>query len=234
MLLLASCGLEEDSAPDGSTAGSSSGGSRDAGSSSGASSSSGSSSGASSSSGSSSGGSSSGADTKPSAGCGKTPTLKSSASGAKNYNSITSGGKSRQYLLRLPANYDNKHPYRLILGFHGAGGNGSQVAPSYFGLFELSSGSTIFAAPDAVDGLWSSAQDVTLVDDMLKQIGDDLCIDTTRIELEGFSMGGAMAYTLVCARPNVFRAAVAHSPGGLSKPSTCQPVAYFSSLGIPR
>ncbi len=165
-----------------------------------------------------------------SAGCGKTSTLKNSQN-QPNYNSITSGGKGRQYLLRLPANYDNKHPYRLVLGFHGATGKGSDVAPSYFGLFDLSNGSTIFAAPDAVGGIWSSGPDVTLVDDMLTQLEADLCIDTTRIELEGFSQGGAMAFTLACARPKVFRAAVVHSGGGLAMPSTCQPIAYFSSLG---
>lgn len=53
----------------------------------------------------------------------------------------------------------------------------------------------------------------------------------TGVQLEGFSQGGAMAFTLVCARPNVFRAAVVHSGGGLGLPKTCQPVAYFSSLG---
>ena len=173
-------------------------------------------------------------DAVPSAGCGKTPTLKSSASSPYTYNTLTSGGTSRQYILRLPQDYDNNRPYRLILGFHGAGGDGGQVAgnPPYFGLYDLSNGSTIFIAPDAVGGLWSAAADTTLVDDILKQVEDDLCIDTSRVELEGFSQGGAMAFTLACARPGVFRAAVVHSGGGLSKPTSCsKPIAYFSSLG---
>jgi len=169
-----------------------------------------------------------------SAGCGRTPSLKNSPSTTTfNYNTITSGGASRRYILRWPTNYDSSHPYRLILGFHGATGNGGQVAgnPAYFGLFDLSNSSTIFVAPDAVGGIWSAAQDVVFVDDILKQVEADLCIDTTRVELEGFSQGGAMAYTLACARPNVFRAAVVHSGGGLPLPTTCQPIAYFSSLG---
>jgi poly(3-hydroxybutyrate) depolymerase len=144
---------------------------------------------------------------------------------------VQSGGASRTYTQRIPDDYDDSHPYRLILGFHGANGNSKQVAPSYFGLWSLSEGSTIFIAPNAAGGLWSSTTDVTFVDDILAQVKDDLCIDTTRIELEGFSQGGAMAWTLAGARPNVFRAAVVHSGGGLSRPASIMPIAFMSSLG---
>lgn len=171
------------------------------------------------------GGSGGGGDAMKSAGCGKTRTLQNGAG------SVQSGGKSRKYALRVPDDYDNDHPYRLILSFHGATGNSGQVAPSYFGLWSLSEGSTIFIAPDAVGGIWSAGDDVTFVDDILKQVTGDLCIDTSRIELEGFSQGGAMVWTLACARPDVYRAAVVHSGGGLPRPASCQPVPFMSSLG---
>lgn len=160
-----------------------------------------------------------------SAGCGKMRTLQNGVG------SVLSGGKSRKYTLHVPDDYDDGHPYRLILSFHGATGNSGQVAPSYFGLWSLSGGSTIFIAPDAVGGFWSADDDVTFVDDILKQVTADLCIDTSRIELEGFSQGGAMVWTLACARPNVYRAAVVHSGGGLARPASCQPIAFMSSLG---
>jgi pimeloyl-ACP methyl ester carboxylesterase len=151
-----------------------------------------------------------------------------------NYNELSSGGATRGYVLRLPPDYDNTHPYRLILGFHGATGNAGEVAGGgspYFGLYDRAAGSTIFVAMEAVGGLWSSESDVVYVDDVLDQLKADLCIDETRILLEGFSQGGAMSYTLVCARPGVFRAAVTHSPGGLAMPTSCEPVPYFTSLG---
>lgn len=166
-----------------------------------------------------------GGDVMKSAGCGKMRTLQNGAG------AVMSGGKSRKYTMHVPDDYDNSHPYRLILSFHGATGNSSQVAPSYFGLWSLSEGSTIFIAPDAVGGFWSADDDVTFVDDILKQVTDDLCIDTSRVELEGFSQGGAMAWALACARPNVYRAAVVHSGGGVARPASCQPVAFMSSLG---
>jgi len=162
-----------------------------------------------------------------SGGCSKTPTLKNNG-----YNSIMSGGKSRQYYLRWPPTYDNTHPYRLIVGLHGATGKGTDVAPGFFGIYDLAKGSTIFIAPDAAGGLWSAAPDTTFIDDLLEAVQGDLCIDATRIELEGFSQGAAMAWTLACSRPKVFRAVVGHSGGGVANPTTCQPIPYLGSLGL--
>ena len=48
-----------------------------------------------------------------SAGCGKANTLKSGEQTA-----LTVNGKSRKWILRLPANYDKSHPYKLIFGLH--------------------------------------------------------------------------------------------------------------------
>jgi len=171
----------------------------------------------------------------PSAGCGKTPTLKNSPSTTTfTQNTISVGGKSRQYILRWPDNYDTSHPYRLIIGLHGATGKGSDVAgnPAYFGLFALANNSTIFIAPSADGGLWSATTDTAFVDEILKAVFADLCIDTSRVMLEGFSQGAAMSWTLACSRPNVFRAVVGHSGGGVANPTTCQPVAYFGSGGL--
>ncbi len=165
----------------------------------------------------------------PSAGCGKTPTLKNSPTATANQNTISG---SRQFLIRWPSNYDNTHPYRLILDFHGAGGSDTEEAPSYFGLFDLSNNTTIFVAPSASGGIWDATADLTLVDAILKAVEADLCIDTSRVELEGFSQGGAMVATLACSRPGVFRAAVGHSRGGLTAPTTCQPIPYLGSLGL--
>ncbi|RYZ02083.1 MAG: hypothetical protein EOO73_33240 [Myxococcales bacterium] len=70
-----------------------------------------------------------------------------------------------------------------------------------------------------------------MVTDLLTTLEKDLCIDTSRVELEGFSQGGAMVWTLACALPGKFRAAVVHSGGGLAMPKTCEPIPFFSTLG---
>lgn len=170
-------------------------------------------------------GGASGGDVKRSLGCKKPRALNDGA------HMVQSGGAQRSYRLRAPTNYDSDHPYRLILGFHGANGKSSDIAPSFFGLWDLSQGSTIFAAPDAVGGLWNADADTAMVKDLVKQLTDELCIDTSRIELEGFSQGGAMTWTLACALPGTFRAAVVHSGGGLAMPKTCEAIPFISSLG---
>ncbi|HTI24903.1 MAG TPA: PHB depolymerase family esterase [Kutzneria sp.] len=172
------------------------------------------------------------------AGCGKAPTLSSGT------HTITSSGKARSYILTLPSNYDSSHPYRLIFGLHWLGGNAEDVATgrtvlagvwSYYGLQQLANNSTIFVAPQGLNNGWANpgGQDLTLIDDVLKQLEGGLCVDTTRVFSVGFSYGAAMTYALACARPTVFRAVALYSAGLLSGCSGgTQPVAYLASHGV--
>ena len=173
--------------------------------------------------------------TKASDGCGKAaPTLKSATAGqATPVNTISVGGKSREFLVRWPSDYKNNTPYRLHIGLHGYGGNLSENGKDNFGLWSLSKNSTIFVTLAAVGGSWDATADLAYADAVLKQVESELCIDTSRVMLEGFSMGGAMAWIITCSRAGVYRAVVGHSGGGVSPvPSTCSPVAYLGSLGL--
>ncbi|MGI5159081.1 lectin [Microbispora sp. CA-102843] len=174
------------------------------------------------------------------AGCGKAPTL------ASGTHSIVSSGQNRSYILRVPAGYDSNHPYRLIFGFHWNGGTANDVDSggtdgynwSYYGLRRLAdaaNNSTIFVAPQGNNNGWANpgGQDVTFVDDMLRQIEAGLCVDTSQIFSSGFSYGGAMSYALACARPTVFRAVAVYSGANLSGCSGgTQPVAYIGLHGL--
>jgi poly(3-hydroxybutyrate) depolymerase len=145
---------------------------------------------------------------------------------------LTSGARkigSRNFMLRIPTGYDNKHPYPLVFAFHWNGGNMNDVDGggtsgytwSYYGLREKADNSTdkkmIFVAPDG-NGGWpnSGGQDLVFVDDMYKQITDDLCVDTTRVFSMGFSYGGGMSYAIACARAKTFRAVAVYSGMQLS------------------
>ena len=172
-----------------------------------------------------------------STGCGKTPTL---TSGART---IQSGGQSRDFFLRIPENYDKSHPYRLIFGFHWNGGSGADVdsggsdkdAWSYYGLRAQSENSTIFVAPTGLSAGWANTgdRDLNFVDDMIKQIEGDLCVDTTRIFSVGFSYGGGMSYELACARAKVFRAVAVYSGAQLSGcGGGADPIAYLGIHGV--
>lgn len=171
------------------------------------------------------------------AGCGKAPTL---ASGNRT---IRSGGQNRSYILRIPDNYNNNHPYRLIFSFHWWGGtaeqvdNGSTSGPqwSYYGLRPLANNTTIFVAPQGIGNAWpnSGGQDLTFVDDMIREIGAGLCVDTTQLFASGFSYGAGMSYAIACARANVFRGVVLYAGGVLSGcEGGTQPIAYFGIHGL--
>lgn len=169
-------------------------------------------------------------------GCGKTPTL---TSGTR---SIQSGGQTRSYILSIPASYDSTRAYRLIFGLHWLNGTANDVATggadgsawAFYGQKRLSNDGTIFVAPQGINNGWgnTNGRDVTLVDDLIKVVENDLCVDTSQVFSMGWSYGGAMSYALACARPNVFRAVVAYSAGNLSGCSGgTQPVAYFGIHG---
>src|SRR3954469_22162127 len=174
------------------------------------------------------------------AGCGQAPTL---ASGG---HTIQSGGQNRSYILRVPANYDNSHAYRLIFGFHWNGGTANDVDSggtdgynwSYYGLRRLSDAAgngTIFVAPQGNGNGWGNpnGQDVTFVDDMVRQLEAGLCVDTAQLFSAGFSYGGAMTYALACARATVFRAVAVYSGANLSGCSGgTQPIAYIGLHGL--
>jgi len=168
-----------------------------------------------------------------SAGCNKAPpTLKSATvNQATPANSIMVGGQSRQFLTRWPTNYDNKKAYPLHIGLHGANGNISENGKDNFGLWALAKDSTIFVTLAAVGGLWSATSDLAYADAVLKQVESELCIDTSKIVLEGFSQGGAMSWYLTGSRPGVFRAVIGHSGGGVQGIPMLSSVAYLGSLG---
>ncbi|WP_246096010.1 alpha/beta hydrolase family esterase [Streptomyces botrytidirepellens] len=173
------------------------------------------------------------------AGCGQAPTLRDGTY------TMQSGGKSRSFILDVPDNYDRNRPYRLVLGFHWWGGTATDVATgqtverdvwSYYGLKRLANNSAVFVAPQGLNNGWANAggEDVTFVDDILRRVEGNLCVDTTRRFALGFSYGGAMSYSLACSRPNVFRAVAAYgAPGQISGCSGgTGAVAYFAAHGV--
>ncbi len=173
-----------------------------------------------------------------SAGCGKARSL---MNGRKT---IQSGGANREYILRVPDNYDNTKPYRLIMAYHWRSGNASQVANGgeggstedpFYGLWDLAENSTIFVAPEGLDAGWANTgdRDINLTDAILEQVQDDLCIDTTRIFATGFSYGGGMSYALACARADVFRGVALYAGAQLSGCNGGDtPIAYFHAHGV--
>jgi poly(3-hydroxybutyrate) depolymerase len=178
-----------------------------------------------------------GTDAVKSPGCGTTTT-------AKSGNNQTLG--SRTYNLKIPTDYDSSKAYRLIVSIHWLNGtaanvsDGSGTAKAWYNLWDManpSTGSTtIFVSPQGLNNGWSNSggADVTFIKSLVTQLESQLCIDTTRIFAEGFSMGGSMSYALASAAPEMFRGVAVHSGGSMSGSTNghSKPVAYFMTHGI--
>ena len=174
---------------------------------------------------------------KSSVGCGKTSTITfkpvpnqnaNAAPGSGNtlgigeggYVTIQSGGGSRDFAMRLPENYDKNKPYWSSFTFHPNGGNAYGA---------------IFVAPLGLGGGWadSGGRDLQFVDDMVKLIEENYCVDTTHIFAQGFSYGGGMSYAIACGRAKVFRGVAIHEGAQLSG---CEggddPIALWQMAGL--
>ena len=190
------------------------------------------------------GGATGGGATMPSAGCGKPAALMNGVA------TISVAGTARQYTLKLPDNYDQNHPYKLIFGFHWLGGSmgavvsGNIIGGPYYGLQSRSAGSAILVAPDGLattGGLspgaqgWqnTNGQDVAFVKAMLAQFEAGLCIDQSRIFSTGFSYGGIFSLLLGCQMSDVFRAIAPESGEffGSCNVANARPVAVWQSQG---
>ena len=163
--------------------------------------------------------------------------------GDGGYVTIQSGGGNREFAMRLPDNYDKNKPYWLSFTFHPNGGNaygidnggGNGYEMAYYGLQKLSNNGAIFVAPLGLGGGWanSGGQDLKFVDDMVKLIEDNYCVDTTHIFAQGFSYGGGMSYAIACARAKVFRGVAIYEGAQLSG---CEggndPIAVWQMVGL--
>jgi poly(3-hydroxybutyrate) depolymerase len=167
-----------------------------------------------------------------SAGCGKTPTL---TSGIKT---MQHNGKSRRWILRLPDGYDKSRPYKLMFGLHWRDSDMNGVdggSAPYYGQKAVSNNSAIFVAPDGLNKGWGNqgGEDVTFIENIVKTIEADLCVNEKLRFTMGFSYGGAMSYSMACSRPELFRAIAVFSGASLSGCSGgTGPVAYYGQHGV--
>jgi len=144
----------------------------------------------------------------PSAGCGKAAGLMNGRA------SIDVSGTMREYILALPTDYDQNHPYRLIFGWHPWGGSAQQVASGgYYGLQTQAKGSAIFVAGEGLDfggngKGWGNedGQDIALLNALLDRFRAQLCIDENRIFSTGFSFGGMFSFAAGCSPTSMMRA----------------------------
>ncbi|MEO7424220.1 MAG: hypothetical protein ABI036_03475 [Fibrobacteria bacterium] len=185
----------------------------------------------------------------PSSGCGKPiGTLKT------GHNKITSSATQRDFIIDIPADYKPDHPYRLFFCFHWYGGTDDSIASgqvefgrgggpdnyAYYGLKPLAlkaNEPAIFLAPQGISNGWGGEEkDHAFFEDMLALAKGNLCIDTTRVFVTGFSFGSMFSYSLSTNHQKQIRAGVGIAPANwniwLPTPLPRDPIAWMQTTGM--
>jgi poly(3-hydroxybutyrate) depolymerase len=149
-------------------------------------------------------------------GCGKTITRPS----ATVQQTMTVGGTTRYYLLDVPANADNTKPLMLIFALHGYNMNNVSIT-GLFNFTSRSNGKAITVYPQGEGdppgnvSHWGSGISSTympndanyaFIHDLMTDLENRYCIDTSRVFLAGFSMGGLFTNFTACDHSDWFRA----------------------------
>jgi poly(3-hydroxybutyrate) depolymerase len=180
-----------------------------------------------------------------SAGCGK---ALGTISKSGTYHIASAGGRG-DYIIDIPTGYDKDKPYRLVFGMHGKGGAAVRVAEAEKGGGDDLSGfysiktmaakdniQCIYVAPQGnSDGTWDPTNDLKFFTDILNQVQSNLCVDTTRVFVTGFSFGVMYSYALSLAYPERIRAVATYAPANWNfnpQPTNRHiPIAYYQTTG---
>ncbi len=130
--------------------------------------------------------------------------------GIHNQRLPRTGEPAIPYAISIPPNYSPSRPVPLVLALHYGGdphGAGRGVLSILVGpaLAELGA---IIVAPDSVGGGWSTPENENAVNTLLEAVLASYSIDTKKILVTGFSMGGAGVWHFAGKYPDRFSAAV--------------------------
>jgi polyhydroxybutyrate depolymerase len=135
---------------------------------------------------------------------------------------LTYKGTERRFSLEVPAGVPLDQPLPLVVNMHGALMTTSVLEQtSRMAERGRAQGFTV-VEPQALAGndrpIWQLAEsgpDVGYVEQLVDELQQRLCIDTNRVYLAGFSMGGMMSMVLACSHPERY-AAIATVAGAIS------------------
>ncbi len=150
-------------------------------------------------------------------------------------NNIPIGGKDRSYILSIPPGYTISKPMWLIVAIHGRT-NSNTTVRGYMWLEWGRWGSQndyIVAYPAGIDAgwgsrSWSSEENVTFFDMIVRDIWDNYCIDRSQVFVAAHSLGAWFASKLACVRGDTIRGMGIVGGGGWT--SSCNPTPTASLI----
>lgn len=122
---------------------------------------------------------------------------------------IVSSGLTREYVLFVPASYDQSRPAPLVISMHGASlwGAAQRDISQWNAVAEREGFIVVYPSGLGRSGpsVWrmnretGAPRDVTFISDLIDKLSAEYNIDPARIYANGLSNGGGMAFVLSCA-----------------------------------
>jgi polyhydroxybutyrate depolymerase len=178
----------------------------------------------------------------PTTGCGRAAPV---PAGRTTPQHVVSGGLDREYTVHLPAHYDPRRPYPLVLSFHGHKRT-SQYQEELSGFSALDAIAVYPQGLIGTDGesAWTgapysaAADDVLFTSDLLTRLQRTLCVDPARIFAAGKSNGGGFVGVLACRLPGRIAAfapvsGAFYPQGGACDPNRPAPILDFHGTADP-
>lgn len=122
---------------------------------------------------------------------------------------LESGGRTRNFNVRIPPDYDGQTPLPLLLVFHGGNGEGAMLQNQLGFDAYTDRDNTIAVYPDGVQKNWADGRgttdasragvdDLGFVSDLIDHMTTHLNVDDDRIWATGLSNGGLFTQHLAC------------------------------------
>lgn len=160
-----------------------------------------------------------------------------------NNGSITSDGLKRTFLIHLAPSY-GKQAQPLIINYHGYNWTSQIMEHNTQMDAEADRAGFVLVFPQGIDsppswnagvgayGPTGDADDVQFTRDLLSYLEKNYCVDTHRVYIAGFSLGGGMAYRVACALSDRIAALATVSGAYYPIPEGCQPTRPLPVLEI--
>ncbi|HEY0711200.1 MAG TPA: hypothetical protein VGF45_00880, partial [Polyangia bacterium] len=132
------------------------------------------------------------------------------------------GTGTREYYIKLPTNYDNKKPYRLVFVAPGCTGKGNNMFD-----YTMAAGTegVIQIGLNPEPGVWltecfddkkTDSIEYQFLETLLDIANKKLCFDQNRVYMTGHSSGGWLSNQMGCTYGSKLIRAIAPSSGGLA------------------
>jgi polyhydroxybutyrate depolymerase len=157
--------------------------------------------------------------------------------------SIQSGGITRTFIIHLAPSY-GLIPQALVITFHGYQNTALRTAQRTHLGDEADKAGFILVFPQGIDNppTWNAGigadgptgdtNDVQFTSDLITYLEHNYCIDTHRIYVTGYSLGGGMAYRIACSLSNQIAAFATVAGAFYRIPGGCNPSRAIPLLEI--